>query len=160
MAWSPPALSAGIVWVSAPGDYATFNSNHTPDGTPSAEELQLIEQQLGTVLALVSAASGHLFADRPDRTRAKSKTPSIGELQALLVNALAERNRLSHSFYRQHNLRRNSYEGRVLMLKDLESIHETLLNAYKAVLLLTGVDLDTEAANFDPLTAPTRHLPL
>jgi len=33
MAWSPPALSAGIVWVSAPGDYATFNSNHTPDGT-------------------------------------------------------------------------------------------------------------------------------
>src|SRR6516162_1037834 len=34
MAWSPPALNAGIVWVSTPGDYATFNSNHTPDGTP------------------------------------------------------------------------------------------------------------------------------
>src|SRR6187200_613594 len=33
MAWSPPAYNAGIVWVSAPGDYATFNSNHTPDGT-------------------------------------------------------------------------------------------------------------------------------
>jgi hypothetical protein len=33
MAWSPPALSARIVWVSAPGDYATFNSNHTPDRT-------------------------------------------------------------------------------------------------------------------------------
>jgi hypothetical protein len=33
MAWSPPALIAGIVWVSAPGDYATLNSNHTPDGT-------------------------------------------------------------------------------------------------------------------------------
>ena len=33
MAWSPPAHIAGIVWVSAPGDYATFNSNHTPDGT-------------------------------------------------------------------------------------------------------------------------------
>jgi hypothetical protein len=27
MAWSPPAHNAGIVWVSAPGDYATFNSN-------------------------------------------------------------------------------------------------------------------------------------
>src|SRR5690348_6885650 len=25
--------NAGMVWVSAPGDYATFNSNHTPDGT-------------------------------------------------------------------------------------------------------------------------------
>src|SRR5580700_8571734 len=33
MAWSPPAHNAGIVWVSEPGDYATFNSNHTPDGT-------------------------------------------------------------------------------------------------------------------------------
>src|SRR5580704_4476424 len=36
MAWSPPAHNAGIVWVSAPGDYATFNSNHTPDGTAPA----------------------------------------------------------------------------------------------------------------------------
>src|SRR5712671_4642386 len=33
--------NAGIVWVSAPGDYATFNSNHTPDGTmmPLADRL-------------------------------------------------------------------------------------------------------------------------
>src|SRR6059058_4278445 len=38
MAWSPPAHNAGIVWVSAPGDYATFNSNHTPDGTGSKAE--------------------------------------------------------------------------------------------------------------------------
>jgi hypothetical protein len=38
MAWSPPALNAGIVWVSAPGDYATFNSNHTPDGTVAAQD--------------------------------------------------------------------------------------------------------------------------
>src|SRR5580704_3080728 len=36
MAWSPPAHNAGFVWVSAPGDYATFNSNHTPDGTLDA----------------------------------------------------------------------------------------------------------------------------
>jgi hypothetical protein len=33
MAWSPPADNRRIVWVSAPGDYATFNSNQTPDGT-------------------------------------------------------------------------------------------------------------------------------
>ncbi|MBV8737088.1 MAG: hypothetical protein JO007_07485 [Alphaproteobacteria bacterium] len=25
--------NAGFVWISDPGDYATFNSNHTPDGT-------------------------------------------------------------------------------------------------------------------------------
>src|SRR5204862_5896171 len=36
MAWSPPAHNAGNVRVSAPGDYATFNSNHTPDGTRPA----------------------------------------------------------------------------------------------------------------------------
>jgi hypothetical protein len=128
--------------------------------TPSAEALQLIQTQLGTVLLLVCAASDHLFANRPDRTRTKSRTQPIDELETLLQRALTERNRLSHSFYRQHNFRRNSDEGRALMLKDLESIHDTLLNAYKAVLLLTGVDLETEAVSFDPLTAPTRHLPI
>src|ERR1700738_4021134 len=39
MAWSPPAHNAGNVWVSAPGDYATFNSNHTPDGTAAEAEI-------------------------------------------------------------------------------------------------------------------------
>src|SRR5438105_5025404 len=38
MAWSPPAHNAGNVRVSAPGDYATFNSNHTPDGTSDDRE--------------------------------------------------------------------------------------------------------------------------
>jgi hypothetical protein len=33
MAQSPPACQRRIVWVSAPGDYAIRNSNHTPDGT-------------------------------------------------------------------------------------------------------------------------------
>src|ERR1700757_4926852 len=47
MAWSPPAHNAGIVWVSAPGDYATFNSNHTPDGTTSNARLSLRERRLG-----------------------------------------------------------------------------------------------------------------
>src|SRR5438270_8421756 len=42
MAWSPPAHNAGIVWVSAPGDYATFNSNHTPDGTFSSTAFHLL----------------------------------------------------------------------------------------------------------------------
>ena len=42
------------------------------------------------------------------------------------------------------------------MFEDLEAIHSVLLEAYKAVLSLSGVDLDaiTEAK------LPTRHLPL
>ena len=52
MAWSPPALSAGIVWVSAPGDYATFNSNHTPDGTSLRRtKVLLIVQTTGNLKA-------------------------------------------------------------------------------------------------------------
>ena len=128
--------------------------------TPSAEAVQLLETQLGPLLSLVDAVRDNLLTNPPDRMHATSQTRSIDELEALLVNALAERNRLSHSFYRQHNFRRNSDEGRALMLKDLESIHDTLLNAYKAVMLLTLVDLDDAARSFDPLTAPTRHLPI
>jgi hypothetical protein len=51
MAWSPPAHSAGIVWVSAPGDYATFNSNHTPERHPGSVQfavvrvIQFVERQ-------------------------------------------------------------------------------------------------------------------
>jgi hypothetical protein len=30
-------INAGIVWVSTPGDYALFNSNHIPDGTASRQ---------------------------------------------------------------------------------------------------------------------------
>jgi hypothetical protein len=34
MAWSPVRrINAGLVWVEAPGDYATLNSNHLRDGT-------------------------------------------------------------------------------------------------------------------------------
>jgi hypothetical protein len=38
----------------------------------------------------------------------------------LLANALAERNQPFHSFYRKHNFRRNSKEGRAKMLEDLD----------------------------------------
>src|SRR5437588_12307666 len=65
MAWSPPARNAGIVWVSAPGDYATFNSNHTPDGTelvvPMRENFQFAaatETELNEILAGRPAGHG------------------------------------------------------------------------------------------------------
>src|SRR5207244_2751950 len=51
MAWSPPAHNAGNVRVSAPGDYATFNSNHTPDGTAPGEQYTLFSRML-IILAL------------------------------------------------------------------------------------------------------------
>src|ERR1700741_2189846 len=78
MAWSPPAHNAGIVWVSAPGDYATFNSNHTPDGTvqpqnvgidwlnQSAVENDALHGAVGSSLKLHSVPPAYL-PPRPTR---------------------------------------------------------------------------------------------
>jgi hypothetical protein len=140
----------------------------------ASEASQLLETELGNILFLVSAADGGLF-ERPDRQLASdlidkinrhtlgqllrslnAKTQSLDTLEPPLWHALEERNLLSHTFYRQHNFRRNSDEGRALMMEDLESIHNTLLDAYKAVMLLSGVDLDAAVAP----KMPTRHLPI
>ncbi len=91
---------------------------------------QINASTLGKLLKGLSSS-----AARPDRTT---------ELD--LDFALKERNRLAHRFYRQHNFRRNSGEGRAIMLRDLESMHEVILRAYKAVNLLSGIDLDALVA--------------
>jgi hypothetical protein len=40
---------------------------------------------------------------------------------------------------------RDSEEGRTIMMNDLRSIHETVIEAYKALMLLSGIDLDALA---------------
>jgi hypothetical protein len=139
----------------------------------AAEAAQLLETELGTMLLFIRAADDGLLIE-PNPARASDllttinrhtlgqllkylsrKTPSLDTLEPLLWTALEERNRLSHSFFRQHNFRRNSDEGRTFMLRDLESIHGALLDAYKAIMLLSGVNLDIVA-----YTAPTCHIPI
>jgi hypothetical protein len=140
----------------------------------AAEAAQLLETELGSMLLLIDEVEdGLLIVPDPKRAsdlltkinrhtlgqllkRLNCKAPSLDTLESLLSNALGQRNRLFHSFYRQHNNRRNSDEGRALMLKDLQSIHGTLLQAYKAIMLLSGVDL----AAVVELKLPTRHLPI
>jgi hypothetical protein len=77
-----------------------------------------------------------------------------GDLELLLADALAERNQLFHSFYRKHNFKRNSDEGRAKMLEDLERKHETILEAYVAVMRLSGIDLD----KLTNVPMPTTHV--
>ena len=126
----------------------------------AAEAAQLLETQLDTMLFLIGAADDTLLPElNPKRAsdllgrinrhtlgqllkHLNSKTQSIDQLDAILSKAIEERNRLSHFFFRQHNIRRNSDEGRTLMLKDLESIHDTLLEAYRAIMLLSGIDME------------------
>jgi hypothetical protein len=140
----------------------------------TAEAAQLLETELGTMLLSLGAfeedlltgmnpsRAGDLLSEIDSSTlgrllnRLRSKTRFADELACLLSEALEQRNRFSHSFYRQHNFRRNSEEGRGIMLADLESIHESIIKAYKAVMQLSGIDLDSIA----PIPAPTRRLPI
>ena len=126
----------------------------------AAEAAQLLETDLGTMLLFFGVVDEGLIspplevdsrgaADLLRRINgqtlgqllrnSKQHTDALDKLEPLLERALEERNRLAHSFYRQHNLRRNSDAGRGIMLQDLEFIHETLLAAWKAVNLLQGM---------------------
>ena len=138
-----------------------------------SEASQLLETELGTILLQTRAGELGLFSgDRPEEAAqilAKIENSTLGQVLkqlasdqatlthagALFATALAERNRLVHGFYRQHNFRRNSDEGRALMIADLESIDTTLLEAYKAVLALSGIDLDSVVTS-----PPTKHVPI
>lgn len=144
----------------------------------TAEAAQLLETELGTMLLTVGCIEADLL-ENPDSDRATEiyrqinrhtlgqmitklghKTRSLAHITDLLIQALSIRNRLTHSFYLHHNFRRNSDDGRDVMMKDLESMHEKLLEAYKAVMLVSGVDLDELVAQHGDTSEPTGHLPI
>jgi hypothetical protein len=142
----------------------------------TAEAGQLLETELGTILLQIHGESlGLLTGERPEEARAilesinrstlgqvikklQATTDQLEHASEQLAQALAERNRLVHSFFRQHNNRRNSEEGRAVMLADLESMHAAIFAAYKLVLKISGVDLN--AISSQTLELPTRHLRL
>ena len=137
-----------------------------------AEAAQLLETELGTIQLCTEGMDYDLFAgDKGELATAiynkinKSTLGQLlqnlaksagfsGDLELLLANALAERNQLFHSFYRKHNFRRNSDEGRAKMLEDLDRKHETILDAYKAAMRLSGIDLD----RLTNVPMPTTHV--
>ncbi len=139
----------------------------------AAEAAQLLETELGNLL-LSEAIEMHGFRKTQNKALAKKilgdidkktlgqliqalkKNEPDPKLQEVLALALSERNRLNHSFHREHNLRRNSEEGRLLMLADLQVIHENILAAYVAVLPLANIEITAEAI----LKAQSGHLPI
>lgn len=127
-----------------------------------SEAAQLLETELGTLLFHESAVEEDLI-DNPNPTLArdiytkinkqtlgrlihnsKSKITSIEKLSDLLSAALVERNRLAHSFYLEHNFRLRAEDdtGRETMMEDLENMHNIILDAFKAVMLISGIDLE------------------
>ena len=126
----------------------------------AAEAAQLLETELGNLLLTHECIEADLLqSPEPDRATAiydqiNRKTlgqlirslgaavDPVADLEQILSDALTARNRLTHSFYLRHNFRRNSDDGRDVMLRNLETLHRSLLEAYKAVLLLSDVDLE------------------
>jgi hypothetical protein len=141
----------------------------------TAEAGQLLETELGNILFSAKAADNDLFkGDRPELAAAmlqRINKSTLGRvlrqvstsrglpehLDQVFAEALAERNRLVHSFYREHNFRRNSAAGREIMLSDLAAIHVTISRAYNEALRLSGVDLDAIMRN-PPSDLPTKHV--
>jgi hypothetical protein len=58
------------------------------------------------------------------------------EIEMAINDALAKRNYLVHKFFRHHNLRINSEEGREEMIAELSEIHQVLSRAHA---LLAGM---------------------
>lgn len=144
----------------------------------TSEAAQLLETELGTMLLEITTIEADLI-NSPDSERATEiykkvnrhtlgqlikklgkKKCDVNKLENLLSQALGTRNKLAHSFYLQHNLRRNSEEGRTIMMNDLEVMHDQLLDAYKAVMLLQGIDLEKLAVEQSGSAQPSGHLKL
>ena len=123
-----------------------------------ATRREFLYQVLWGALAL-GASSNLLVAAGGAETYVVKRGDTLSEIarrNGVTVRSLKQRNRLSHSFYREHNFRRNSDEGRVLMVQDLEAMHDAIIEAYKAVMRLSGIDLDKMTDT--PL--PNGHLPI
>lgn len=139
-----------------------------------SEAAQLLETELGNLLLLHSGVEAGLFENKNPEAAARMfeqiNRNTLGQLlwqlrgnyndldalESLFNVAKAERNRLIHSFYREHNFRRNSADGQTLMLQDLKKMHEKIIDAYKAVMKLSGIDLD----KIQMQGLPTKHVPI
>ena len=140
----------------------------------TAETGQLLETELGTLL-IADAIKLHGLDKVRNKVLAKKileeiDRKTLGQLiQALrkhrtvppefeneLEIALSERNRLNHSFYLEHNLRKLSEEGRQIMISDLETIHDRIYKAYQTACSFVSIKISADAL----AKAQSGHLPL
>ena len=134
---------------------ATLEEVHRKFGEVSMDA-QLLEHELGTLNLEHKYNDTGLF-ENPDPNKAteiekkinkrtfgtlkknlEQDGESVEHIKQLLDNAVESRNRLTHRFYAYHKC--DSDNGRDVMLRDLEAIHKVLLEAFKEVLRLSGID--------------------
>ncbi len=154
-----------------------------------SEVAQLLETDLGTALLFLGAVDEGLISPtlEVDRVGARDlmnriERQTLGQLirstrrlseafepiETLLADALDKRNRLAHSFYLDHNVRNQSDAGRGIMVADLEAMHDTMLKAWKAVNLVSGIDIEVIGCQIEERgeaaavaqDAPLQHLPI
>jgi DNA polymerase III delta prime subunit len=125
----------------------------------TAEAAQLLETELGNMALMIKVLEKNLILEKNtdlatsifDKINKSTlgqllkqvgKSPDhIDEIYSKLENALKVRNRLAHSFYREHNFRRNTEDGRSIMLEDLINMHDILLEAYRELLEISNSKL-------------------
>ncbi|WP_123427357.1 hypothetical protein [Lelliottia amnigena] len=71
----------------------------------------------------------------------KEKGLADNETLQYVSLALTARNYLAHEFYRKHNFGRDTPQGRQKMLDDLKKVHNTIFEAYRKVLLISGIEI-------------------
>ncbi len=126
----------------------------------TAEAAQLLETELGNILLFIQTEEKDLVQDKNPEVaqnivnkinkstlggllrEVEEKIGGQEEFITTLEQALKARNKLSHSFYREHNFRRNTIAGRKQMLQDLEEMHDKIIEAYKLTLALSGIDIE------------------
>jgi hypothetical protein len=138
----------------------------------TADAAQILENEIGNILMQAAAHAENLIeVKNPGRAREimdRINRMTLGQLframtfddqvrasaEELIQRALLERNRLSHSFFREHNLRRNSAEGRAKMLEDLLQMHKVMQDALELIFQISGTDL----TEFETSPLPSHHL--
>jgi len=125
----------------------------------TAEAAQLLETEIGNMALMIKVLEKNLIIEKNTELaslifnkinkstlgqllkQVGKTTDYVDEIYSKLESALKVRNCLAHSFYRKHNFRRNTDEGRSIMLKELVNMHDILLEAYRELLEISNSKL-------------------
>jgi hypothetical protein len=95
----------------------------------------ITDDERGLLRAIVDDVNSRTFGNLLKQIR---RIGGVSEgIQLMVDEALEKRNYLVHKFFRSHNLRINSEEGRIEMIADLRAIHESLSRAHAVLAGMT-----------------------
>jgi hypothetical protein len=96
---------------------------------------KITDDERGLLRAIVDDVNSRTFGNLLKQIRTIGGVSE--SIQRIVEEALEKRNYLVHKFFRSHNLRINSEEGRNEMIADLRAIHESLSRAHAVLAGMT-----------------------